>query len=94
MFCGLVGKESTCNVGDPGSIPGSRRSLEKGVATHSSIPAWKIPWTEGPGGLQSVGSQTGTTEHAHMQSSNIPLRTRYDYHSTYFINEETEAQRD
>ena len=31
--------------------------LEKGVATHSSIPAWRTPWTEEPGGLQSVGSQ-------------------------------------
>ena len=31
--------------------------LEKGVVTHSSILAWKIPWTEEPGGLQSMGSQ-------------------------------------
>ena len=31
--------------------------LEKGVATHSSILAWKISWTEEPGGLQSMGSQ-------------------------------------
>ena len=31
--------------------------LEEGMATHSSILAWKIPWTEVPGGLQSVGSQ-------------------------------------
>ena len=30
--------------------------LEKEMATHSSIPAWRIPWTEGPGGLQSMGS--------------------------------------
>ena len=92
-----VGKESTCNAGDPGSIPGSGRSpgegtgsplqyswaslvaqlvknlpamwetwvqslswedpLEKEMAIHSSILAWKIPWTEEPGGLQSTGSQ-------------------------------------
>ena len=32
-------------------------SLEKGMATHSSILAWKIPWAEEPGGLQSMGSQ-------------------------------------
>ena len=32
-------------------------SLEKGMATHSSILAWRIPWTEEPGGLQSMGSQ-------------------------------------
>ena len=33
-------------------------SLEKGMTTHSSILAWRIPWTEDPGGLQSLGSQT------------------------------------
>ena len=33
------------------------RSLEKGMATHSSILAWRIPWTENPGRLQSIGSQ-------------------------------------
>ena len=32
-------------------------SLEKGMATHSSILVWRIPWTEEPGGLQSIGSQ-------------------------------------
>ena len=32
-------------------------SLEQGMATHSSILAWRIPWTEEPGGLQSMGSQ-------------------------------------
>ena len=35
-----------------GSIPGSGRSLEEGMATHSSILAWRIPWTEEPGGLK------------------------------------------
>ena len=35
--------------------------LEEGVATHSSILAWRIPWTEEPGGLQSVGSQESDT---------------------------------
>ena len=52
-----MGKESTCNVGDTSSIPGSGRPLEEeGVATPSSILAWRIPWTEEPGGLQSMGS--------------------------------------
>ena len=51
------GKASAYNAGDMGSIPGSGRSLEKETATHSSIHAWKIPWTEEPGGLQSMGSQ-------------------------------------
>ena len=34
--------------------------LEKGMATHSSVLAWRIPWTEEPGGLQSMGSQSQT----------------------------------
>ena len=54
---GSDGKESACNVGDLGLIPGSGRSPGKEMATHSSIPAWKIPWTEEPGGLQSMGLQ-------------------------------------
>ena len=36
---------------------GREDPLEKGMATHSRIPAWRIPWTEEPGGLQSTGSQ-------------------------------------
>ena len=36
--------------------------LEEGMATHSSILAWEIPWTEEPGRLQSMGSQKDTTE--------------------------------
>ena len=54
---GSVGKESTCNAGDAGLIPGLGRSLEKEMATHSSILAWEIQWTEEPGGLQSMGSE-------------------------------------
>ena len=44
--------------------------LEKETATHSSILAWKIPWTEEPGGLQSMGSQSQTrlsSQHWHWQ---------------------------
>ena len=44
-------------MGDLSSIPGSGRSPGEGMATHSSILAWEIPWTEEPGGLQSMGSQ-------------------------------------
>ena len=50
---GSDSKTSVYNAGDLGSIPGSGRSPGKGNATHSSILAWKIPWTEEPGGLQS-----------------------------------------
>ena len=52
-----VGKESACDAGDTGSIPGSGSPLEKGMATHSSILAWRISGTEEPGGLQSIGLQ-------------------------------------
>ena len=51
------GKESACNVGDLGSIPGSGRSLEKRMAIQSSILAWRIPWTEESGGVLSMGLQ-------------------------------------
>ena len=40
------------------------------MAIHSSILAWKIPWTEECGGLQSMGSQRGLTEHMHTQANN------------------------
>ena len=36
---------------------GQKDPLEKSMATHSSILAWRIPWTDKPGGIQSVGSQ-------------------------------------
>ena len=42
---------------DMGSIPGLGRSPGEGQATHSSILAWRIPWTEEPGGLESMGLQ-------------------------------------
>ena len=49
------GKKSGCNAGDPALIPGSGRSAWEGqptgVATHSSLLVWRIPWTEEPGGL-------------------------------------------
>jgi hypothetical protein len=54
---GSVVKNLPANAGDMGSIPGWRRSSGGGNANHSSILAWKIPWTEKPGGLQSMESQ-------------------------------------
>ena len=54
---GSDGKASVYDAGDQGSIPGLGRSLGEGMATHSSTLAWRIPWTEEPGGLQSMGSQ-------------------------------------
>ena len=45
--CGSDGKESTCNVGDLGLIPGWEDPLEEGMATHSSILAWRNPMDRG-----------------------------------------------
>ena len=63
-MCSLVGFPSGSVVKNP---PATQKTqvqslhqedpLEKGMATHSSILAWRIPWTEEPGGLQSMGSQ-------------------------------------
>ena len=64
MFMGfpmaLVVENLPANSGDEGIwVPtlGQEDPLEEGMATHSSILAWRIPWTEEPGGLQSMGSQ-------------------------------------
>jgi len=54
---GSVVKNFPTNAGDASSIPGSGRSPGTGMATPSIILAWRIPWTEEPGGLQSIGSQ-------------------------------------
>ena len=59
----LRDKESACKggaAGDSGSIPGLGRSLEEGRATHSSTLAWRVPWTEEPGGIQSGAAKSRT----------------------------------
>ena len=56
----IVEKNPPANAGDirdAGLIPGSEDPLEEGMATHTSTLAWRIPWTEKPGGLRSIGSQ-------------------------------------
>ena len=56
----LVVKNPPANAGDVrdvGLIPGWEDPLEESMATHSSILAWRIPWTEEPDGLQSRGLQ-------------------------------------
>jgi len=50
------GEESAYSAGDSGLIPGLGRSSGEKMATHSSILAWRIPWTEEPTGLQFIGS--------------------------------------
>ena len=56
----LVVKNLPANAGDirdVSSIPESEDPLSEGMATHSSILSWRIPWREKPGGLESIGSQ-------------------------------------
>ena len=54
---GTVMENPPANGGDSGSITGQEDPLEKGTATQSSIFTWRVPWTEEPGGLQSMGLQ-------------------------------------
>ena len=57
---GASGKNTPLNAGDTRDrfdLWGGEDPLEEGMATHSRILAWRIPWTEEPGGLQSMGSQ-------------------------------------
>ena len=62
---GSDGKASAYNAGDPGSIPGREDPLEKEMATHSSILAWKIPWTEELGYCPWGCKESDTTERLH-----------------------------
>ena len=71
----LSGKEPSCKAGAAGDVVqslGWDNPLEKGMATHFSIPAWRILWTEEPGGLQSivsqrVGHECSNLAHTHTQ---------------------------
>ena len=59
----LVVKNPPANseyIREVGSVPGWEDPLEEEMATHSSILAWRIPWTLEPSGLQSIGSQSWT----------------------------------
>ena len=87
---GLLVKNPPANSGDKkdGSlITGRKDPLEKEMATYSSILAWKIPWTEEPGGLPSMGSQRvrhdWATEHIHITGntqvfSHADLSTKWE----------------
>ena len=71
MPSGSVLKNPSANAGDVGLTSRLARSPEEEMATHSSILAWKIPWTEDPGGIQSTGSQGDMnegTEHTHTHT--------------------------
>ena len=86
---GSVGKVSAYRAGDPGSIPGQEGPLGKGMATHSSVLAWRIPWTEDLAGYSLRGHRgSDTTERLHgssvgsegKQSVELLLPGLYGYH--------------
>ena len=80
-----MGKGTACDAGDArymSLIPGSGRAPGGGTATHSNILAWRIPWTEDPGGLQSIGhkesdrnevTEHGTDGRCHQQEMWVAL---------------------
>ena len=70
---GLVVKNPPANAGDVGLIPWSGRSPGGGNPTYSSILASRSPWTEEPGGIQSMGSQSETWLSMHTLMQNILL---------------------
>ena len=67
-------KNPPANAGDARDT-GQEDPLEKEMATHSSIPAWEILWTEEPGGLQSMGSQRVGHNLATKQQNNTHTHT-------------------
>ena len=73
---GSDGKESACNVGDLGSIPGSEDPLEKGMATHSSILAWRIPMNRGAWGATVNGVTKGRNEWRTLTEESSVKRSR------------------
>ena len=83
-------KKPPANAGDTDSIPGVGRSPGEGMATHSSILAWRISWTEEPGGLQSMGSQRvrhdwrDSAHTAHQGSTSVPGNNSDTGQSKYF----------
>ena len=78
-------QETAYNAEDPGLIPRLEDSLEKEMAIHSSILAWEIPWTEEPGGLQSMGLQSqirlSVQEHTHTH-----VHTQVSIHLKHLIS--------
>ena len=69
---------SAGDIRDAGSSLGREDPLEEGMAIHSSIPAWKIPWTEEPGGLQSMGSQRVGHNRSDLACTHISLLLPHD----------------
>ena len=75
---------------------GQEDRLGEGMATHSSILAWKIPWTEEPGGLQSMGSQrvrhNRATQHKHLHFRSHNRRQLFDLEKPETLSERQHAE--
>ena len=69
-------KKPPPSAGASVQLLGQEDPLEKETATHSSILAWRIPWTEGPGGLQPVGVQKRHLATKHAQMRDLSSLTR------------------
>ena len=79
-------KESTCNAGDTTRFLGWEDPLEKEMATHSSIVAWRLPQREEPGGLQSMGSQKIWTHLKQFSTHARVCQVLPAFHMCYLIN--------
>ena len=94
LYLGFPGgsdsKESACNAGDMVWSMDREDPLEKEMATHSSVLAWRIPWTEEPGGLQSMGSQR--VRHDWVTNITLLLHYIYNYLHGVFIAFSSVAQ--
>ena len=75
----LVVKSLPGNAGagrEAGSVPGQEDPQEEGMAARSSVPAWRVPWTEEPGGLRSTGLQSQTGQKrlgTRVRTAKLPL---------------------
>ena len=67
----LSDEEAACQYKRSEFNPGQEDPLEKEMVTHSSILAWEIPWTEEPGGLQSMGPQRVRSDWATEQQIDV-----------------------
>ena len=82
LLKGSSGEEHACqcrDVRDAGSVPGSGRSPGEGNATHSGILAWEIPWTEEPGGLQSIGPQRARHDWSKVAHGTYSFKSSSDF---------------
>ena len=82
LFWWLSGKEPTCQCKRLKWVQslGQEDPLEKGMEPHSSILGWRIPWTEEPGGLQSMGSQRGGHDWVTKHTKDSSVRDAQSWH--------------